>query len=87
MINAVTRNSTSYSSRAEHRRTGQADPLTAKRAAESRQLAIAAANQQQRAKVQQAVAAYMGLSVAPPLGDGGMSGVSLAQAQGAYGEF
>ena len=86
MINAVTRSSTSYSSRAEQHQAGQSDALTAKRAAEARQLAIAAVNQQQKARVQQAVAAYMSLSVAQPL-DRGMSGVSLSQAQGAYGEF
>jgi hypothetical protein len=38
------------------------DTLTAKRAAESRQLAIAAVNEQQKARVQQAVATFMGLA-------------------------
>ncbi|MGE0766405.1 MAG: hypothetical protein AB7L90_08075 [Hyphomicrobiaceae bacterium] len=84
MIKAVTKSDAFYIRSAPEAR--QSDPLTAKRSEESRQLAIAAVNQQQRSKVQQAVASYM--SVAPPSpADGQLSVVSLALAKGAYSEF
>lgn len=86
MINAVTRSSTQFF-RTEQPQAQQSDALTAKRSAESRQLAIAAVNQQQRAKVQQAVAAYMSLAVASPRESGGQGGMSLGQAYRAYSEF
>lgn len=62
------------------------DALTAKRLAESRQLAIAAMNQQQRARMQQAVAAYMSLAVSAP-DDGTPASMPLIEAQRAYSEF
>ncbi|MGD9806527.1 MAG: hypothetical protein AB7E81_07485 [Hyphomicrobiaceae bacterium] len=85
MIDAVTRNKPQYI-RMEQQQPRQSDGLTAKRAEESRQLALAVMNQQQRAKVQQAVAAYMSVATTSPL-DQGQPGATLAQAHGAYAEF
>jgi len=85
MINAVV-GSHSQAFRTEHPKAQQTDTLTAKRSAESRQLAIAAINQQQREKVQQAVAAYMSLAV-ESAGDRAERSMPLSQAQRAYAEF
>jgi hypothetical protein len=86
MINAVDRNSSRHLRTEQQRQAHQPDALTAKRATEARQLALAAISQQQREKVQQAVAAYMSLGVSSPR-EGQQGNVPLAQAQGAYQEF
>jgi hypothetical protein len=87
MINAVDRSSSHYiRTEQQQKQTQQPDTLTAKRAAEARQLAMAAVSQQQREKVQQAIAAYMSLGVSSPR-ESTAAHVPLAQSQGAYREF
>lgn len=88
MISAVSRNATQYDlrQRTQSPQNEPADALTVKRSEEARQRAIAAVNQQQRAKVQQAIASYMSLGVSEAA-DNARTGATLAQAQGAYGEF
>jgi hypothetical protein len=85
MINAVTSNSIA-GQRIERHQPSQLDTLTAKRAEESRRLAMAAVSQQHREKVQQAVSAYMNFGVSSAT-DAHQPTHSLAQAKGAYGEF
>ena len=86
MINAVDRNSSWHLRTEQQRQAQQPDTLTAKRATEARQLALAAISQQQREKVQQAVAAYMSLGVSSPR-ESQQGNVPLVQAQSAYQEF
>jgi hypothetical protein len=86
MINAVDRNSSRHLRTEQQRQVDQPDSLTAKRATEARQLALAAISQQQREKVQQAVAAYMSLGVSSPR-ESQHGSVPLVQAQSAYREF
>jgi hypothetical protein len=86
MVNAVDRSSSRHLRTEQKQQAHQPDSLTAKRATEARQLALAAVSQQQREKVQQAIAAYMSLG-ASSLRESQQASVPLVQAQRAYREF
>jgi hypothetical protein len=72
--------------RAGRQQPAEPDALTTRRAEESRQLAIAAVNQQQREKVRLAVSAYISFGVSCAA-DAPRPAKPLANAKAAYGEF